>query len=81
MEDLDGNAIGGLLYDVFGADMTMATGTCGSCATASLVAEFAVYRRAPGVVVRCPACGNVSMVMVRVRGMTCTDLSGLADLR
>jgi hypothetical protein len=81
MDVLDGNAIGGLLHDVFGADMTMATGVCRSCATASLVAEFAVYRRAPGVVVRCPACGNVAMVMVRAHGMTCTDLSGLADLR
>jgi Zn finger protein HypA/HybF involved in hydrogenase expression len=81
MDDVDGNAIGGLLQDVFGADMTRATGTCRSCATASLVAEFAVYRRAPGVVVRCPACGSVSMVMVRTRGMICTDLTGLADLR
>jgi len=81
MEDVDGNAIGGLLHDVFGADMTMATGVCRTCATASLVAEFAVYRRAPGVVVRCPACSSVSMVMVRKRGMTCTDLTGLSDLR
>ena len=28
---LDGNAIGGLLAEVFGADMTMAMSTCGSC--------------------------------------------------
>ena len=31
MEPLDGNAIGGLLIDVFGADMTGAIGTCGTC--------------------------------------------------
>ena len=77
---LDGNAIGGLLLDVFGTEMTTATGRCGSCGTASLVAELAVYLRAPGTVVRCPACSAVLMVFVRPQGMTCVDLSGLADL-
>jgi Family of unknown function (DUF6510) len=81
MEALDGNAIGGLLTDVFGAEMTTATGTCGHCGTASLVARFAVYRRAPGTVARCPACGGVVMVFICARGMTCTDLTGLTDLR
>jgi hypothetical protein len=80
MDTLDGNAIGGLLLDVFGAEMTTATGTCGSCGNASLVAELAVYQRAPGTVVRCRACGAVLMVFVRVRGMTCVDLGGLASL-
>jgi len=28
MDALDGNAIGGLLQEVFGADMTAAVGTC-----------------------------------------------------
>jgi hypothetical protein len=81
MEALDGNAIGGLLHDMFGADMTTATGLCGSCGTASVMAEFAVYRDAPGTVVRCRACGGVVIVVVHARGMNCADLSGLADLR
>jgi hypothetical protein len=77
---LDGNAIGGLLLDVFGAEMTTATGRCGSCGSASLVAELAVYLRAPGTVVRCPSCTAVLMVFVRIQGRTCVDLRGLADL-
>lgn len=81
MDALDGNAIGGLLIDVFGGEMTTATGTCGHCGTPSRVAQFAVYRRAPGIVARCPTCGNVVMVFIRARGMTCTDLTGLTDLR
>ncbi len=40
---LDGNAIGGLLIEVFGTEMTTATGTCGSCGSVSQVAELAVY--------------------------------------
>jgi hypothetical protein len=80
MDALDGNAIGGLLLEVFGAEMTTATGTCGSCGTASLVAELAVYQRAPGTVARCRTCTAVLMVFVRAHGMTCVDLAGLADL-
>jgi ferredoxin-NADP reductase len=37
----DGDAIGGLLIEVFGAGMTAATGTCGSRGSVSRVAELA----------------------------------------
>lgn len=77
---LDGNAIGGLLFDVFGSEMTTATGSCASCGARAQVAEFAVYLRAPGTVVRCRSCGSVLMVLVAVRGITCVDLRGLATL-
>jgi len=80
MQALDGNAIGGLLIDVFGTEMTTATGTCAGCGTSGQVAEFAVYRQAPGTVVRCRACGSILMVFVEVRGMRCVDLRGLASL-
>ena len=53
MEPLDGNSIGGLLIDVFGADMTGAIGTCGICGDTGPLAELVVYRQAPGTVVRC----------------------------
>ena len=81
MDALDGNSIGGLLADVFGSDMTAATSVCGSCGASGPVAELAVYRRAPGTVVRCRRCYSVLMAFARVRGMICADLSGLAGLR
>jgi hypothetical protein len=77
---LDGNAIGGLLAEVFGTEMAGGTGTCGSCGLVSLVAEFAVYLPVLGTAVRCRGCGSVLMVFVRVRGITCVDLQGLASL-
>jgi len=77
---LDGNAIGGMLIEVFGAEMTTAVGTCGSCGTAGQVAEMAVYQSRLGTVVRCRVCDNVLMVLVEVRGVTCVDLSGLDSL-
>jgi hypothetical protein len=77
---LDGNAIAGVLVDVFGAEMTTATGTCAACGETAQVAEFAVYVRAPGTVVRCRTCDNVLLVLATIRGVTCVDLRGLAAL-
>jgi hypothetical protein len=80
MEPLDGNAIGGLLIDVFGAEMTSVSGTCGTCGATGPVAELVVYRQAPGTVARCRVCGAILMVFVKARGMTCVDLMGMARL-
>jgi hypothetical protein len=80
MDALDGNAIGGLLIDVFAAEMTAASSTCGTCGAIRPVAELVVYRRAPGTVVRCRTCGSVLMVFVTAHGVTGVDLSGLASL-
>ena len=52
MERLDGNAIGGVLAEIFGTEMTVAVGVCGSCGATGPVAELHVYVRAPGIVVR-----------------------------
>ena len=77
---LDGNAIAGLLVDVFGAEMTTATGTCGNCGTSAQLAEVAVYLRAPGTVARCRTCQSIVMVLVTIRDVTCVDLRGLSEL-
>ena len=77
---LDGNALGGMLMELFGTEMTTAVGTCGVCGTVGQVAEMAVYHPKLGTVVRCRVCDNVLMVFVEVRGITCVDLRGLAQL-
>ena len=77
---LDGNAIGGMLIELFGTEMTTAVGTCAGCGTVRQVAEMAVYQPKLGTVVRCRSCDNVLMVFVEVRGVTCVDLHGLAQL-
>jgi hypothetical protein len=68
MEALDGNSIAGALFEVFGSEMTTATGSCRHCGTEAKVAELLVYSRAPGMVVRCRNCCGVVMVLVAVRG-------------
>jgi Family of unknown function (DUF6510) len=80
MEALDGNAIGGLLLEVFGAEMTSARGVCAHCGATGYLAEFEVYLQGPGTVARCRSCSGLLMVFVEVRGVRCVDLRGLAEL-
>jgi Family of unknown function (DUF6510) len=81
MQPLDGNAIAGQMFDVFGAEMTMATGTCANCGATHVMAELIVYLQAPGTVGRCPSCQSVVMVVVERRETYCVDLQGLAALQ
>lgn len=77
---LDGNAIGGLLLELFGLEMTDATGVCGSCGAREQVARLDVYVQAPGVVGRCCHCEAVLIRIVRGQGRTWLDLSGTGCL-
>ena len=75
MEALDGNAIAGLMFEHFGAEMTTVAGTCAHCGATYLIAELRVYNRAPGTVVRCPDCERVVIVLVRVHDTLRADVS------
>jgi hypothetical protein len=76
LERLDGNAIAGELMEIFGVEMTIATGVCGSCGAAGAVGELHVYAGA-GWVARCPACAAVVMTIVRSRDRHWLSASGL----
>lgn len=80
MEKLDGNAIGGLLHDVFGVEMTAAATECAHCGASGILAECEVYLGGPGAVARCRTCRGVLLVVVEIRGMRCVDSHGLARL-
>lgn len=78
MTRLDGNAIAGELFTIFGEEMTAAAATCGGCGSSRPFGELAVYRQAPGVVARCSRCEHVMVVIVQIRGIQCVDLQGIA---
>jgi Family of unknown function (DUF6510) len=63
-QHLDGNALGGMLADVFGREMTAAVGTCSACGSVNAFGAAIAYTQAPGEVLRCPGCGIVLMVFV-----------------
>jgi len=73
---LDGNAIGGLLREIFTMEMTAAETTCASCGAVNAVARVDVYVHAPGTVMRCPACESVLMRIVHGRNRYWVDLTG-----
>ena len=79
MDALDGNAIAGHLHELFGAELTTASGTCASCGATGPIAELSVYISA-GAVARCRSCESVVMALVTVRGTTRVDLRGMAAL-
>jgi hypothetical protein len=77
---LDGNAIGGLLGEVFVAELTVARSTCGSCGAVREVGALAVYAHAPGAVVRCPSCDAVLLRVARSEGRIWLELQGVSCL-
>ena len=77
---LDGNAIAGDLIEALAVDLAAATCICASCGATGFFAEAVVYTRAPGRVARCRNCGELLAVLVTIRGITCVDLSGIAQM-
>ena len=59
---IDGNGVAGLLSEITGADITELLRTCQSCRERRAVGEHLAYRSA-GVVLRCPSCHDVAVVI------------------
>lgn len=78
---LDGNALAGALAAAFGADMTTVPGRCAHCGAVNVVGELRAYVRAPGAVLRCPACEGVILRVVETIEATYVDARGAAYLR
>jgi hypothetical protein len=76
---LDGNAVAGLLQEVFGAEMTTATGTCANCGANEAVGATHVFQGA-GVVLRCPHCDDVLVKIVRAETRLWIDFRGVRAL-
>jgi len=76
---LDGNAIGGLLEEIFAVEMTTAVGTCDGCGTAGPVGAAHVFNGA-GVVLRCPHCNAVLATIVRADRRAWISLAGIRRL-
>ena len=60
---LDGNAVAGLLQEVFAVEMTTAIETCNTCGANDQIGTLRVFRGA-GIVMRCPRCDNALVTIV-----------------
>jgi predicted RNA-binding Zn-ribbon protein involved in translation (DUF1610 family) len=71
----DGNEIAGLLREIFATEMTSTQRTCETCGQRRAIGAHRMYRSA-GLVLRCPACGDLAATIavlehsyvVRLRG-------------
>lgn len=78
---LDGNAVAGLLEEIFGVDMTITPAECAHCGREGAVGTLVVYARGPGAVLRCPACEAVMIRIVQIGDAVYLDMRGTAHLR
>jgi Family of unknown function (DUF6510) len=76
---LDGNAVAGLLQEVFGVDMTSAIGSCARCGATEPVGAIHVYLGA-GTVLRCPHCDNTLAAIVTDEGRAWITFQGIRAL-
>ena len=72
---LDGNAIGGLLGQLFATDMTAARRRCPSCGERHATGAHRAYVSA-GVVLRCPACGDLALRVAELPDRVVIELRG-----
>jgi hypothetical protein len=62
---VDGNAAAGMLWDVFGTDVTALVGVCGGCGSAAPFAETAVELDEAAAIVRCRSCTHTLFTVLR----------------
>jgi hypothetical protein len=79
---LDANAVAGMLHEVFGKEMTGHDSQCAHCGNRAPVGSFRVYGiGGPGVILRCSACTQIVIRLVRrPDGTFLVDASGARDL-
>jgi Family of unknown function (DUF6510) len=77
----DGNAAAGELRDVFSVDITSAACQCATCGAIAPLARGHLYAFAPGIVVRCAACEQPLVRLVKGAGYAWLDLRGLVYLQ
>ena len=73
---LDGNAVAGMLSELFATEATTVMVTCASCGVRGAIGATHVYARGPGAVLRCPSCSSVLLRATEIRGRLMADMRG-----
>lgn len=78
---LDGNAVAGLLQELFGAEMTTNQAKCAHCGKVSMLGAMLLFGGDMGNVLRCPWCEGVTMRILARRDDFWLDMRGISYLR
>jgi hypothetical protein len=75
---LDGNALAGLLHELFFVEMTIAPVECASCGRHGEMGSLWAFVETPGYVLRCPDCQNIIMRIAVTPQQVYVDARGAA---
>ncbi len=76
----DGNAVAGMMQEIFGADMTANPAECANCGDVNEVGALLAFTQAPGIVLRCPSCEDVMLRVVQTPRGTYFEARGVARM-
>ncbi len=78
---LDGNAIGGLLNEIFSMEMTTSMAQCNHCGVRGEMGSLRAFMHGSDAVLRCPICDSIVMRIVQSPESNYLDLRGATFLR
>jgi Family of unknown function (DUF6510) len=78
---LDANATAGLLYEIFGVEMTASPTECANCGNEGEIGTLLAFTQGPGVILRCSTCENVVLRIVQTPDEIILDARGAVYLR
>ena len=78
---LDANAAAGLLYEIFGTEMTASPTECAHCGREAEIGTLLAFTQGPGIVLRCSGCENVMIRIVQTPDAIYLDARGAVYLR
>ena len=78
---LDANATAGLLYEIFGVEMTAAPTECANCGNEGEIGELLAFVHGPGIILRCSTCEHVVLRIVQTPDEIILDARGAVYLR
>ena len=78
---LDGNALAGMLQEVFSMEMTASPTRCSHCGYEGAVGTLLAFVCSPGLVLRCPGCESVILRIVTTPRAIYLDARGATFLR
>jgi len=78
---LDANATAGLLYEIFGVEMTASPTECAHCGNEGEIGTLLAFTQGPGIILRCSACESVVLRIVQTPEAIYLDARGAVYLR
>ena len=78
---LDANATAGLLYEIFGTEITASPTECANCGNQGEIGALLAFTQGPGIVLRCSGCEQVVLRITQLPNEILLDARGAVYIR